>query len=147
MVVNIKRLDDLLRSRIVELFDGKSINDEVGAFAKSSPELAHADLQFGLLSVSTTSTGTEGKIALAEAQALADVRAAAANAARFAGLRLAAWQAASSRCQHDVWSLLRPGQSPRRRRGPIPGPERGRTASTATATARDSRSVALARMQ
>ncbi len=37
---------------------------EVGAFAKSSPELDHADLQFGLLTVSTSSTGKEGKVRL-----------------------------------------------------------------------------------
>lgn len=37
---------------------------EVGAFAKSSPELDHADLQFGLLTVSTASTADERKIGL-----------------------------------------------------------------------------------
>jgi choline dehydrogenase-like flavoprotein len=37
---------------------------EVGAFAKSSPELDHADLQFGLLSVSTENSGDEGEIGL-----------------------------------------------------------------------------------
>jgi choline dehydrogenase-like flavoprotein len=38
---------------------------EVGGFAKSTPGLDHADLQFGLLSVSMASTGKGGKIGLA----------------------------------------------------------------------------------
>jgi choline dehydrogenase-like flavoprotein len=38
---------------------------EVGSFAKSTDDLDHADLQFGLLSVSMASTGKEGKIGLA----------------------------------------------------------------------------------
>jgi len=37
---------------------------EVGGFAKSSPELDHADLQFGLMSLSASSTGKEDEIAL-----------------------------------------------------------------------------------
>lgn len=37
---------------------------EVGGFAKSDPSLDHADLQFGLMSVSASSTGKEGDIAL-----------------------------------------------------------------------------------
>ncbi len=37
---------------------------EIGGFAKSDPALDHADLQFGLLSVSASSTGKDGKIAL-----------------------------------------------------------------------------------
>lgn len=37
---------------------------EVGGFAKSSPDLDHADLQFGLMTVSASSTGKEGDIAL-----------------------------------------------------------------------------------
>jgi choline dehydrogenase len=37
---------------------------EIGGFAKSDPALAHADLQFGLMSVSASSTGKEGEIAL-----------------------------------------------------------------------------------
>jgi choline dehydrogenase len=37
---------------------------EIGGFAKSTPELDHADLQFGLMSLSASSTGKEGEIAL-----------------------------------------------------------------------------------
>jgi choline dehydrogenase len=37
---------------------------EIGGFAKSSPELDHADLQFGLMSVSASSTGKAEAIAL-----------------------------------------------------------------------------------
>lgn len=37
---------------------------EVGGFAKSDPALDHADLQFGLMSVSASSFGKEGDIAL-----------------------------------------------------------------------------------
>lgn len=37
---------------------------EIGGFAKSDPSLDHADLQFGLMSVSASSTGKEGDIAL-----------------------------------------------------------------------------------
>ena len=37
---------------------------EVGGFAKSDPSLDHADLQFGLMSLSASSTGKEGDIAL-----------------------------------------------------------------------------------
>ncbi|RYY38972.1 MAG: oxidoreductase, partial [Sphingomonadales bacterium] len=37
---------------------------EVGAFAKSSPDLDRADLQFGLMTLSASSTGKEGKIGL-----------------------------------------------------------------------------------
>ncbi len=37
---------------------------EVGGFAKSDPSLPHADLQFGLMSVSASSTGKSGDIAL-----------------------------------------------------------------------------------
>lgn len=37
---------------------------EIGGFAKSDPALDHADLQFGLMSVSASSTGKEGEIAL-----------------------------------------------------------------------------------
>ena len=37
---------------------------EVGAFAKSDPALDHADLQFGLMTVSASSTGKEDKIGL-----------------------------------------------------------------------------------
>ena len=37
---------------------------EVGGFAKSTDGLDHADLQFGLMSVSATSTGKDGKIGL-----------------------------------------------------------------------------------
>jgi choline dehydrogenase-like flavoprotein len=37
---------------------------EVGGFAKSAPDLDHADLQFGLMTVSASSTGKEGAIAL-----------------------------------------------------------------------------------
>jgi choline dehydrogenase-like flavoprotein len=37
---------------------------EIGGFAKSTPELMHADLQFGLMSVSATSTGKDGAIKL-----------------------------------------------------------------------------------
>ncbi|MBV1686234.1 GMC family oxidoreductase N-terminal domain-containing protein [Novosphingobium sp. G106] len=37
---------------------------EVGGFAKSDPALPHADLQFGLMTVSASSSGKEGDIAL-----------------------------------------------------------------------------------
>jgi choline dehydrogenase-like flavoprotein len=37
---------------------------EVGAFAKSSPDLEHADLQFGLMTVSASSVGKGGKVGL-----------------------------------------------------------------------------------
>jgi choline dehydrogenase len=37
---------------------------EIGGFAKSSPELSHADLQFGLMSMSASSTGKGGAVAL-----------------------------------------------------------------------------------
>jgi choline dehydrogenase len=37
---------------------------EVGGFAKSDPKLPHADLQFGLMTVSASSSGKEGDIAL-----------------------------------------------------------------------------------
>lgn len=39
MVVNIKRLDDLLQSAVVDVFDGKSINDEVEGMAGIPPTL------------------------------------------------------------------------------------------------------------
>src|SRR5580658_2845800 len=39
MVLNIKRLDDLLRSRVVSVFDGRSINDEVPSFEETPPTL------------------------------------------------------------------------------------------------------------
>ncbi|MDR3690146.1 MAG: 6-carboxytetrahydropterin synthase, partial [Fimbriimonas sp.] len=39
MVVNIKRIDDVLRGTIVSEFDGKSINDEVGHFHSISSTL------------------------------------------------------------------------------------------------------------
>jgi choline dehydrogenase len=37
---------------------------EIGGFAKSTPDLEHADLQFGLMSVSASSTGKDDEIAL-----------------------------------------------------------------------------------
>lgn len=37
---------------------------EIGGFAKSDPSLDHADLQFGLMSLSASSTGKDGAIAL-----------------------------------------------------------------------------------
>lgn len=37
---------------------------EVGAFAKSTPDLDRADLQFGLMTLSASSTGKEGNVAL-----------------------------------------------------------------------------------
>jgi choline dehydrogenase-like flavoprotein len=37
---------------------------EIGGFAKSDPTLTHADLQFGLMSVSAGSSGKDGEIAL-----------------------------------------------------------------------------------
>ena len=37
MVVNIKRIDDVLRERIVKKFDQKSINDEVAHFRERAP--------------------------------------------------------------------------------------------------------------
>jgi len=39
MVVNIKRIDDILKTRIVSQFDGKSINDEIPAFFDRSSSL------------------------------------------------------------------------------------------------------------
>ena len=39
MVVNIKTIDDEIRQRIVERFDGKSINDEVEGFKTKAPSL------------------------------------------------------------------------------------------------------------
>lgn len=39
MVVNIKRIDDVLKERIVRRFDQKSINDEVEEFRKVAPSL------------------------------------------------------------------------------------------------------------
>jgi 6-pyruvoyltetrahydropterin/6-carboxytetrahydropterin synthase len=39
MLVNIKRLDDLLKQRIVSNFDGKSINDEIPAFHHRAPSV------------------------------------------------------------------------------------------------------------
>jgi len=39
MVVNIKRIDDILRERIVRQFDGRSINDEIPAFATRAPSI------------------------------------------------------------------------------------------------------------
>ena len=39
MVVNIKRIDDILRDRIVRVFDQKSINDEVPYFKEVAPSL------------------------------------------------------------------------------------------------------------
>lgn len=45
MVVNIKRIDDVLQARVVKVFDGKSINDEVPAFANQAPSLENL-LQF-----------------------------------------------------------------------------------------------------
>ena len=37
---------------------------EIGGFAKSEPGLEHADLQFGLMSLSASSTGKDGNVAL-----------------------------------------------------------------------------------
>jgi len=37
MVVNIKRIDEILRERIVSVFDQRSINDEIPEFATSAP--------------------------------------------------------------------------------------------------------------
>jgi 6-pyruvoyltetrahydropterin/6-carboxytetrahydropterin synthase len=39
MVLNIKRLDDLLKVKVLALFDGRSLNDEVPAFADTPPTL------------------------------------------------------------------------------------------------------------
>lgn len=39
MVVNIKRIDDVLQELIVARFDGKSINDEVPGFEKEQPSI------------------------------------------------------------------------------------------------------------
>src|SRR5688500_2272595 len=39
MIVNIKRIDDVLRDRIVSQFDQRSINDEIPDFANRPPSL------------------------------------------------------------------------------------------------------------
>jgi 6-pyruvoyltetrahydropterin/6-carboxytetrahydropterin synthase len=39
MVVNIKRIDDLLKERVISQFDGKSINDEIPAFKHVPPTI------------------------------------------------------------------------------------------------------------
>jgi 6-pyruvoyltetrahydropterin/6-carboxytetrahydropterin synthase len=39
MVLNIKRIDDLLKGRLLHQVDGKSLNDEVAAFKSSPPTL------------------------------------------------------------------------------------------------------------
>lgn len=39
MVVNIKRIDDVLQERVVSAYDQKSLNDEVAAFADRPPSL------------------------------------------------------------------------------------------------------------
>jgi len=39
MVVNIKRIDDILQAEVVSQFDGRSINDEVAAFADAAPSV------------------------------------------------------------------------------------------------------------
>lgn len=44
MVVNIKRIDDLLQERIVTQFDAKSVNDEIPWFARRSPSLENLAL-------------------------------------------------------------------------------------------------------
>ena len=50
MVVNIKRIDDVLQERVVNVFDLKSINDEVPAFAGLVPSTENLLLHFaGLL--------------------------------------------------------------------------------------------------
>ncbi|CAN5472973.1 6-carboxytetrahydropterin synthase [soil metagenome] len=41
MVVNIKRVDDVLKERILAVYDGKSLNDEVPAFRNRSATLEH----------------------------------------------------------------------------------------------------------
>lgn len=46
MVVNIKRLDDLLRANIVNVFDGKSINDEVPGFSNHAPTVENLLIHF-----------------------------------------------------------------------------------------------------
>lgn len=39
MVVNIKRIDDVLQDRVVRAFDGRSLNDEVAYFSEHAPSL------------------------------------------------------------------------------------------------------------
>ncbi len=39
MVVNIKRLDDVLKSKVVSVFDQRSINDEIPGFEEQAPTL------------------------------------------------------------------------------------------------------------
>ena len=39
MVVNIKRVDDVLKDRVIRPFDGKSLNDEVEVFADYAPSV------------------------------------------------------------------------------------------------------------
>ncbi|MBX3118714.1 MAG: 6-carboxytetrahydropterin synthase [Fimbriimonadaceae bacterium] len=46
MVVNIKRIDDVLKERVVRQFDQKSINDEIPHFAKISSSLENLLLYF-----------------------------------------------------------------------------------------------------
>lgn len=60
----LRALWSLLRYKLTGSGPMSHAAHEVGAFAKSSPDLDHADLQFGLLSVSTSSMGEEDKIAL-----------------------------------------------------------------------------------
>jgi len=49
MVVNIKRIDDLLKRDVIQPFDQKSINDEVAAFYDRSPTLENLLLYFAEL--------------------------------------------------------------------------------------------------
>lgn len=46
MVVNIKWIDDVLKERVISVFDQKSINDEVPAFEHRSPSLENLLLYF-----------------------------------------------------------------------------------------------------
>ncbi|MBS1713958.1 MAG: 6-carboxytetrahydropterin synthase [Armatimonadetes bacterium] len=46
MVVNIKRIDDVLQERVVERFDQKSINDEVQEFSSRVPSLENLLVYF-----------------------------------------------------------------------------------------------------
>ena len=45
MVINIKVLDKVLREKVIEAFDGKSMNDEISFFFDHAPSLYNARRQ------------------------------------------------------------------------------------------------------
>ncbi|HEY3781104.1 MAG TPA: 6-carboxytetrahydropterin synthase [Fimbriimonadaceae bacterium] len=46
MVVNIKTIDDLVRTHVINRFEGRSINDEIGEFADTPPTIENLLLYF-----------------------------------------------------------------------------------------------------